>query len=176
MKTRPSLRSIPRALLPMLAVFLQVPAAQAAEGGLQLVPQWDLLGALLLFFLLLVFPVNALLFRPLLQTLDARADRIGGTRSRAEELDAQSHELRTRYESALREARDAAERTRRERVEAARGQSQSRSAEARAEAEQRIESARVELSTSLESARSQITQQAQELAQEAASRVLGRPL
>lgn len=170
------MRCLSLGLLPMLVVWICAQAARASEGGLELVPQPDLLAALLLFFLLLVVPLNALLFRPLLRTLDERADRIDGTRGRAERLDAQSLELRTRYEGALREARDAAERTRRECVEEARGQLQARTGEARADAEQSIEVARVELFAGLEEARNRLAEQARELAQEAASRVLGRSL
>lgn len=176
MKTPRSMRSLAAGLLWLPLACLSARTAWASEGSLQLVPRIDLLLGLLIFFLLLVAPLNALLFRPLLRTLDARADRINGTRERAERLNSQSLELRTRYESALREGRDAAERSRRERIEEARVDFQGRTGEARADAEQRIEASRSELSASLEQARSQLSQQARELAREAAARVLGRSL
>ena len=169
-------RRLSRSLPPAVAMWLYASSARASEGALELVPQLPLLTALLLLFLLMVAPVNALLFRPLLRMLDERADRIAGTRSRAERLDEQSVVLRGRYESALREARDGAERSRQERIEAARSQLQERTGEARAAAEQRIDSARTELVANLEDARGQLAEQARELAREAAARVLGRPL
>jgi len=171
-----SVRRLSRGLLPVAVTWLYAGSARASEGALELVPQLPLLMALLLLFVLMVAPVNTLLFRPLLRMLDERADRIAGTRSRAERLDEQSVLLRGRYESALREARDGAERSRQERIEAARSQLQERTGEARAAAEQRIDSARAELAANLEAARGQLAQQARELAREAAARVLGRPL
>lgn len=162
--------------MPFLFGCLRAEGAWAAEGSLELMPRLDLLGGLLIFFLLLVVPLNAMLFRPLLRTLDERADRIDGTRARAERLDAQSLELRMRYESAVQEARDAAEQARRERVEEARAHLHSGTQAARAEAEQRIEAARSELSVGLDRARRQLAEQARELAQEVAARVLGRSL
>jgi len=169
-------RRLSRSLPPAVAMWLYASSARASEGALELVPQLPLLTALLLLFLLMVAPVNALLFRPLLRMLDERADRIAGTRSRAERLDEQSVVLRGRYESALREARDGAERSRQERVEAARSEQKERTGEARAAAEQRIDSARSELAANLEDARGQLAEQARELAREAAARVLGRSL
>ena len=176
MKIPRSTRRLSRSLLPAAVTWLYAGPARASEGALELVPQLPLLLALLLLFLLMVAPVNALLFRPLLRMLDERADRIAGTRNRAERLDEQSVVLRTRYERALREARDGAERARQERVEAARSQLQARTGEARAAAEQLIAGARAELATNLEDARGQLAEQARELAREAAGRVLGRPL
>lgn len=170
------MRSLAAALSMTLLVCFFAQAAWAAGSSLQLVPDPTLLVGLLVFFLLLVVPVNALLFRPLLQVLDERSDRIEGTRERASRLDAESLELRSRLDDALREARDSAERDRRERIEEARSDFQTRTGQARSEAEQRIEASRAELASSLGQARSQLSEQARELAQEAAACVLGRSL
>ena len=76
-----------------LLLALAAPA-HAAEGGLQIFPDIAL-GAsplesrfvqLLILFVLLIFPVNQLLLKPLLAVLDERAARIEGTRKRAGEL------------------------------------------------------------------------------------------
>jgi len=180
-----------RALLVALLIAAPLPAF-AAEGGLQLLPElppflsgvaaaigapvgWGTL-ILLLFFPALLVPLNALLFKPLLRLFDEREDRIAGTRARAEKLERNAAETLHRYESALRETREAAELERRGTLDAVRRESHQETAAARGEAEARIESARREVGAALESARSGLRAQAEELARQAASQVLGRAL
>ena len=75
--------------------------AMASEGSIVLLPTKEsapLLISLLVFFLLLIWPVNKLLIKPLLDVIDAREDRIVGTRARAEKLAADADKVIERYE------------------------------------------------------------------------------
>ena len=70
------------------AAFAALVAAPAqAADGLVLVPEATLLVVLLVAFTLLVFPVNALVFKPLFRVLALREERIAGARRRALELE-----------------------------------------------------------------------------------------
>lgn len=180
-----------RALLVGISTAAPLPAF-AAEGGLQLLPELppfmagvaEAIGApvgwgtliLLLFFPALLVPLNALLFKPLLRLLDEREERIAGTRARAEKLEQDATATLERYEGSVRETRDEAERSRRAALEEVRREAQQQTAAARREAEGRIEAARREVDEALESARSGLRAQAEELARQAASQVLGRAL
>ena len=151
-------------------------AAAASEGGLVLVPDPTLLLLLIVLFVLMIFPVNALVFRPLLRVLDEREERIAGTRSRAAKLEGQAAELLARYGQSVAETRDESERERRSLLEEVRAEAQRQTAAARGEAESRIEQSRREVGEALESARQSLRSQSAELAREAAAQVLGRAL
>jgi F-type H+-transporting ATPase subunit b len=151
-------------------------AASAAEGGLVLVPQPGLLLTLIAFFVVLIFPVNALVFKPLLRVLDERDARITGTRAKAAKLQGNAAELLAQYEREVAETKDEAERARRGLLEEVRAEVQRETAAARSEAEGRIEQARRDVNESLDGARDSMRAQSQELAREAAARVLGRAI
>jgi F0F1-type ATP synthase membrane subunit b/b' len=158
------------------AVLFAAAPAFAAEGNLVLIPSLEMLGALIFLFVLLIFPVHALLFRPIFAVLDGRTEKIAGTRARAEKIAADADEVLARYESSVSEAREEAERERKEQLAAARSESADQSASARAEAEREIEGARAEIAAGLEEARASLRPQVELLAREAAARVLGRAL
>jgi F0F1-type ATP synthase membrane subunit b/b' len=151
-------------------------SAAAAEGGIVLWPDPPLLLVMIVLFTLLLFPVNALLFRPLLRALDLRLERTAGTRERAEKLAASAEEILARYEQSVAAVRVEAEQARRDELASARSETSTRTARARAEAEQEIERARREVAGVLVEARAQLRAEAEPLAREAASRVLGRPV
>ena len=158
-------------------MLLAAAPAFGSEGNLVLEPSLDLeMLALILLFVILVFPLHALLFRPIFAVFDARAEKIAGTRARAEKIAAQADEVLARYESSLRDAREEAERERKERLATARSESAEQSAAARAEAEREIERAREQIGAGLAEARESLRPQAELLAREAAARVLGRAL
>lgn len=175
---------------PSIGLLLLLPlAASAAEGGLVLLPELppgiaEAIGApvgwgtllLIVFFVVLLFPVNALLFQPLLRVLEQREERISGTRARAEKLEREAAEILARYERSLAETRAESEQERRALLEEVRREAQGETAAARREAEQRIERARREVGLALDGARSGLRGQAEELARQAASQVLGRAL
>ena len=90
--------------LPFFAVLLGAAPAHAAEG-LVLVPEGTLLVVLIAAFAALVFPVNALVFKPLFRVLDEREARIGGARARAAEIEVEANALLERYRDAIRDSR-----------------------------------------------------------------------
>jgi hypothetical protein len=112
--------SLPTAVLPIVAVLALCSPAAAAEGELSIFPDGVHLAILIVAFLGLVFPVNALLVRPLLRTLEERAQRIEGARDRAAELSRQADESLARHRSAIEAAGGEAVRERRAALEAAR--------------------------------------------------------
>jgi F-type H+-transporting ATPase subunit b len=156
------------------ALLFAAPAASAAEGGIVLWPDIPMLLIMMALFVLLLVPVNALLFRPLLRALDLRVDRTEGTRARAEKLAASADEILARYEQAVRDVRAEAEQTRRADLASARSETSARTAQARADAEQEIERARREVAGALADARNGRRAAVETLARDAASRVLGR--
>jgi len=163
------------AALAAAALLVAVPAL-ASEGEIVLIPSVDMLVSLIVLFVILVFPVNALLFKPIFAALDARDEKIAGTRARAEKLAVAADEILAEYEGRVRAVREEAETQRRESLAEARTQSLADAAAARAAAEADIEGSRREISTELERARSGMRREAEQLAREAAGRVLGRPL
>jgi F-type H+-transporting ATPase subunit b len=150
--------------------------ASAAEGGLVLVPDPRLLIALIVFFVVLIAPANALVFKPLLRVLDERDARTAGTRARAERLEQEASAILARYEQAVRETREESERSRRALLTEVRAEAQREIGGARRDAEGRLEAARGEIGSALASARGSLRGQAQDLASQAASQVLGRAL
>ncbi len=160
-----------------VACALFAASAAASEGDLVLLP--DLTGKLpilILLFALLVYPVNAILFKPIFQVLDAREERTTGTRERAEKIMNDADETLANYERTVREVRAEAEQTRKREAAAARKENATVIDAARADAERHLEGARTELAAALEQSRQTLRADAQSLGDEAASRVLGRAL
>jgi F-type H+-transporting ATPase subunit b len=160
-----------------VACALFAGAAAASEGGLVLLPDWTgKLPILIVLFALLMVPVNAILFKPIFQVLDAREERTGGTRKRAEKIMKDADETLAGYERAVREARAEAEQARKREAAASRKENATVIDAARAESASHLESARTELAEALEQSRQTLSGDARSLADEAASRVLGRAL
>lgn len=151
-------------------------AAHAAGGELVLVPDLRMMLALIVLFLLLIAPTHRLIFKPLLRVLEEREERTAGTRARAARIEEEAREVLARYEREVAQTRDDAERQRRTTLEQVRGESQQLTGSARTSAEQAQAAARRELAAALDGARGVLRERAQELAREAASRVLGRTL
>ena len=171
------IRRLASLLLASLGVSLCLAGdAVASSNTLVLIPDLKLVVALIIFFVLLVLPLDVLLFRPIFAALDARRERITGTRDRAEKLDAEAEATLTRYENAVREVREEAEVARKAALSSARDVSQTETEGARADAESVLERARQEIAGEVETARATLRQQAETLAREAAMTVLGRPL
>jgi len=148
--------------------------AIASEGGLELLPDPPILVLLIVFFAALVPLVNQLLLRPMLRVLDARAERTDGARRRAARLEEQVRDVVARYEQAIREVRQSAEGSRREILDDARRRAAEETLAARSDAETELGRVRRELEASVGRARKGLRSLAQELAREAAGRVLGR--
>jgi F-type H+-transporting ATPase subunit b len=154
--------------------FMASPAM--ASGALVLIPDAFMLPVLIVFFALLIYPLNKLLFQPIFHALDARAERIAGARVRSEQLQREADRVLGQYETAIREARAVSEVARQTRLEAAREEQVGLTTTARGEAERELETARGELHRSIDDARESLRASAEGLATAAAERVLGRAL
>jgi F-type H+-transporting ATPase subunit b len=160
----------------VLALLAAWPGAAAAAGGtLEIFPDYRVF-VLVALFVLLILPTQRVLFTPVMRALEERRVRIDGARERAAALSVKADEMLRRYEEALRDVRDAAEQERRHAVDEARQGQRRTVSEARAAAEGKASRARAEISAALTSARAQLRREAELLAREAASRVLGRSL
>jgi F-type H+-transporting ATPase subunit b len=169
------------------AVAFALPATAAEE--LVLIPDAGFLGLLpglgdglgtlwimLIGFVVLIFPLNALMFQPIFRALDERAERIQGARDRSTQLQSEADAVLDRYETAIREARSESESQRQGQLATAREEQAVLTTQARSDAEQELERARGELNRSLEEARATLRGSAEDLATAAAERILGRSL
>jgi len=147
-----------------------------ASGKLELVPDPVILSTIIVAFALLILPLNLLIFKPIFQSLDERAARIEGARSRSSQLQSEADGVLDRYETAIREARGDAEQARQGQLVLAREEQATLTTQARGEAEGELERARAELGRALEEARTSLRSSAEDLATAAAEQVLGRTL
>jgi F-type H+-transporting ATPase subunit b len=159
-----------------------------ASDKLELIPDYALFGLIggepglgtmwimMIGFVVLIFPLNVLIFQPIFRVIDARADRIQGARDRSTQLQSEADNVLDRYESAIRDARAASEETRQNQLASAREEQATLTMQARGEAETELERARTSLKDSLEAARTALRADAEDLANAAAEQVLGRPL
>lgn len=160
----------------LLFACLGLPSTALAEGGLNLVPDWTVLGVNLIALALLIYPVNRWLLAPLVQVLLAREERTSGALARATRLSDETAQLQTEVEARLADARA--------RGLVGRGQIMSEAQEAerrlltaaREEAGSAIDAVRASVREELEGARNALQRDARQLAREAAVQVLGRPL
>jgi F-type H+-transporting ATPase subunit b len=164
------------AVAPLAIAAFTARDAMASEGGLVLLPDPPVLVVLILFFAVLVPVINQLLLRPMLRVLDARAERTDGARRRAARLEEQVRDVVARYETSIREVRQSAEASRREVLEDARRRAGEETLAARSDAETELGRVRRELAETVGRARQGLRAQAQDLAREAAARVLGRAI
>jgi F-type H+-transporting ATPase subunit b len=161
------------ALLAGALWLVLVPAASAASE-LVLIPEIRTLVVLIIGFVILIPIVNNLIVKPVYAVLDERQEKIAGARKRAESLEASANDVLSRYQASVREVREEAERMRRGQLDAARSEHAQITGRARAEAEREIEQSQGELRASLEQARDGLRTSAEELARQAAERILGR--
>lgn len=131
---------------------------------------------LVVLFIVIVFPLNAWIFRPVLRTLERRGEKIEGARQKASTLSKQADEVLGRYEAAVGIARRDAESVRRSALEGARQEQARISGAARAAAEREVASARAGVAGALDSARASLRGETERLARDAAAQVLGRQL
>jgi F-type H+-transporting ATPase subunit b len=166
-----------RACAPVIAVMAVSLPAQASGDSLQLVPDFFFTSPILLLaFILLIYPLNALIFKPILKVMDQRDDQIAGARRRADQIETQADEALKRYEDSVSAAREEVTGERRTSTEAARVELMATTRAAKDEAVREIDNARAELEASLTEARSTIRASADALATLAAERILGRSL
>jgi F-type H+-transporting ATPase subunit b len=174
---RPALRTRLAPALAAGALALAAAPARAAEGGgIEIFPDPPILIPLLVLFAALVWPLSTVLWRPLLRVIDERRERIEGTRARAQRVAAEAEDVLGHYQRAVEQARRAAEADRRELLDGTRQDQAQITGDARRSADAEVAAARARVARSVEEARAELQRAAQELAREAAARVLGRPL
>lgn len=162
----------------VVAAILVLPAgtALAAGGGIEIMPSLPKLIPLIALFALMIVPVNRLLIQPMLAVLDERDEKIAGARGRAAEVGKRADAVLASYESSVASAREEAEGERRGQLDQARSTQAERLGRERGDAESRLDQARSEIQTALDQARGGLRAEAEQLARQAAERMLGRGL
>ena len=146
-----------------------------AEDSIQLVPDGTMLLHVIII-LIMVWLLNATLYKPINQILAAREKRTKGRLSEAQEIMVSVSEKTSDYEKSLRQARAEAY-----------AYSEAQRAEAMKERQQRLNEMRAELSESVAREKQSIEQQAgsaratlgsesRQIAAEIGSRILNRPI
>ena len=140
---------------------------------LQILPDLTLAIQIVLF-LLFIWLLNALLFRPTLRVLEARQERIEGSRHRAGELQARIEEAVAKHESQVRDARMNGERERARLVQEATAEEARIAAEGRDRASKIAAEIREAIARDAGTARRELDGLAREFASLIAEQVLGR--
>lgn len=125
-------------------------------------------------FLVSIFALYTILFKPMLAYLDARALAIEGERQKAADLEIRLSARMAEYEAKLERARTEVIDLRTTRRKEAEAEYNQRIAAARASAEQRVAEALRELAGDRATARVSLEQSAQGLGAQIAANVLGR--
>jgi F-type H+-transporting ATPase subunit b len=157
-------------------VFVLAALPAQASDTLELMPDPLVTGILLVVFVLIIFPLNSLILKPLLKVMDEREEKIDGARNRADRVQGQAQEALDSYEEAIRIAHDGSLAERRRKLDVARSELHSITGSAKQQAERDLLRARDELMGSLGEARQSLRGSAEELAILVAERVLGRSL
>lgn len=125
-------------------------------------------------FLLLVWILNRLIFRPFLRVIEEREKKTLGARTQASDLELQAKDLKEKHESGMSEARSRGLSEK----EVIRGQGKAKGerilGEARLKSSDCISSARRELEASVKEARRELVQLSIGYSQEMAAKILGR--
>lgn len=146
-----------------------------AENSIQLVPDGTLILHVLII-LLMVYVLNATLFKPINRILASREKRTRGRLSEAEEILKSVSEKLTAYERSLRQARsEAYARTEAQRADAMK-QRQQKLNEMREQLAQSIAGEKETIQQQVAAARVTLEDESRQLAHEIGIRVLGRPV
>ena len=140
---------------------------------LQILPDLTLLIQIVIF-LILVWAMNVLLFRPALGVLDERERQIEGSRQEAADLETRVSEGIDTYEERIREARARAEKERARLVQEAAAEESRIASEGRTRAAKATEKLRAEIARETTEAKSELESRVAEFAGLIAERALGR--
>lgn len=125
-------------------------------------------------FLLLVWILNRLIFRPFLRVIEEREKKTLGARTQASDLELQAKDLKEKHESGMSEARSRGLSEK----EVIRGQGKAKGerilGEARLKSVDHISSMKRELEASVKEARRELVQLSISHSQEMAAKILGR--
>jgi F-type H+-transporting ATPase subunit b len=146
-----------------------------AENSIQLVPDGTLFLHIAII-LLMVFVLNATLFKPINRILEERERRTRGRSSEAHDILQRVEENVTRYERTLREARAEGYRLLEQERATAINERQARLSTVRDEISQSIADEKEAIHGQVEEARVTLEQEARRLAADIGSQILNRPI
>jgi F-type H+-transporting ATPase subunit b len=146
-----------------------------AENSIQLVPDGTLFLHIAII-LLMVFVLNATLFKPINRILEERERRTRGRSGEAQDILQRVEENVTRYERTLREARAEGYRLLEQERASAINERQSRLSAVRDEISQSIAGEKAAIQGQVEEARATLEQEARRLAADIGSQILNRPI
>lgn len=146
-----------------------------AENSIQLVPDGTLFLHIAII-LLMVFVLNATLFKPINRILEERERRTRGRSGEAQDILQRVEENVTRYERTLREARAEGYRLLEQERASAINERQARLNAVRDEISQSIAAEKAAIHGQVEEARGTLEQEAKRLAAEIGSQILNRPI
>jgi F-type H+-transporting ATPase subunit b len=129
-----------------------------------------------LAFGLLIFLLSRVAYRPVLKTLDARADRIRESMDQAERIKVELNQAQQSAQNILAEARKEGENLRAQNQQQAQRMIASAQAEAREQREKMLAEARAQSQAETERAKTELRQEVGRLAIMAATRVIGQEL
>lgn len=130
----------------------------------------------ILLFLLLWLVLNKLLFKPYMALMDQREHHTAGTEEESAALEHEAERLRIQYEEELAKATAAGNTIKDALVQEARQYRETLLSQARAEASRTLEAARLEIDRQLAQERRLAAHEAETVAREMVSKVLGRSI
>jgi F-type H+-transporting ATPase subunit b len=146
-----------------------------AENSIQLVPDGTLFLHIIII-LLMVFILNATLFKPINRILEEREKRTRGRSGEAHEILQRVEEQVTKYELTLREARSEGYRLMEQERAQAVGERQERLSAVRDEMSRSVASEKEAIQNQVMEARASLNQEARRLAADIGSQILNRPI
>ena len=154
-------------------VLLLSPAREAGAVADDLLTVDWTVGVQTVTFIVALWLLNKLVFRPLLRVRDRREELTAGTLKEAEEMTRRAEETVAEYERRIAEARAAATETRNELRQRGQAEAAGILAEAREEAQAELERKRGVLEAEISKIRAGVRSEAESLAASIADRVLG---
>lgn len=146
-----------------------------AENSIQLVPDGTLFLHIIII-LLMVFVLNATLFKPINRILEERERRTRGRSGEAHDILRRVEEKVTQYERTLREARSEGYRLMEQERAGAVSERQARLSAVREEINRSVGEQKETIRVQVEEARATLDQEARRLAAEIGSQILHRPI
>lgn len=134
------------------------------------------LGLQFLNFIILLIILNKILYQPLRKIIDERSDKITGLYAGAKDLEAGIDEKMQRYQQQLSDARLQANEERNKLKKAASEEEAKLLSEARGNASSRLETIKSQVAIEAEAASKTLKKEAKTLAEQIASKILGRKL
>ena len=130
----------------------------------------------IILFLVLWFVLNRLLFRPYLRLLEERENKTEGVRRETAALEGEGQRLRAEYEERIARAQEIGSASKERSLDQGREQRERLVSRAREEAANMLERVRHEVRSQLQKEREIAAREGAAIAQEMASKVLGRRL